>query len=140
MQAATPPYLIRNYRPTCSQQIHPTPHSHRWLLREAIIASTATPHFYAPLSIESSGNTYKFQDAGLSGWSNPAGIAWDEAKFVFANRRINILLSMGNGLPNIVGPDVQLGNSVQGLVRKLENIANDTEKVHESLSALPILE
>ena len=129
-----PPYLLRNYSRQRKGKVQPTPLGPKWLVRDAILASTATLHF-SPCSVPHRNSIYKYEDASSAGWSNPAKLAWDEADAVFPGKRMNVLLSMGIGLPNLIKPEnASRGeNWLNERIQQLEQVAHDTERDHRDL-------
>jgi hypothetical protein len=126
-----PPYLIRTY-PVPVGEVSPSPTGHKWSIIDAALATTATPGLFDPHSISSRGIEYTFRDPGLSGFSNPAGLAHEEATRLFPSRRLNVLLSMGYGLPSLIDERSQAFDLASHLLR----VSGDAEKKHEELAAM----
>jgi hypothetical protein len=131
--ATSLPHLVRSYAPRRGQTA-PPPHGHRWLVTEAILAATAEPPHFPPLSIRERGTTYEYQDASLSGFSNPTSIAVEEARALFHEKSLKSLVSLGAGLPDLVKPGRTLRiDSAKQLMAKLHAVAKHTERVHNDV-------
>lgn len=133
-QIASQAYLVRSYaRPR--GETAPPPNDHNWLVTEAILAATAKPPHFAPLSIRKLGAAYEYQGVSCSGFSNPAGIAVEEARRVFVKKAFNSLVSLGAGLSDLIkrGRDSQTNCSKQ-LMARLLAIGKQTEKVANDVS------
>jgi predicted acylesterase/phospholipase RssA len=128
-----PPYLIRTY-PVPSGEVKPSPSGHQWSVIDASLATTATPGLFPPHSISSDGQEYTFQDPGLSGSSNPAGLAREEAARLFPSRRLNVLLSMGCGLASLIHEEDQ--SQAFDLANHLVTVSSDAERQHEELAKM----
>lgn len=103
-------YRVRSYqRPR--GEVETSPSGHSWSIREAARGTSAAPMYFAPLEIKSGhGRPYVFQDAGASGFNNPAKIALDEAEKLFPNDEI-VLISLGTGLGTLVPDGPKSGGS-----------------------------
>jgi hypothetical protein len=77
---------------------------------------------------------YTFQDPGLSGFSNPARLAYEEAARLFPSRRLNVLLSMGYGAPSLI----QERDRPQAfdLASHFAAVSSDAERQHEELAKM----
>ncbi|KAF9058506.1 acyl transferase/acyl hydrolase/lysophospholipase [Rhodocollybia butyracea] len=80
--AGTDAYRIRSY-PTPASEIEPSPYGHKWTIFEGARGTCAAPLYFSPLRILGGNSVYLFQDAGSSGFNNPAKIAVSEAEQVF---------------------------------------------------------
>jgi hypothetical protein len=68
-------------------------------------ATTAAPMYFTPLEIkDNTGYKYTFQDAGVSGFSNPSALALDEAEKLFQDDEV-VLVSLGTGLSTLLADD-----------------------------------
>ncbi|KAI9461106.1 acyl transferase/acyl hydrolase/lysophospholipase [Boletus coccyginus] len=94
-------YRIRSY-PRPLYDIDPAPYGHKWTIFEGARGTCATPLYLSPLKIPSGHATFTFQDAGYSGFNNPAKVAIDEAEKVFGSDATITLVSLGTGLRSLV--------------------------------------
>ncbi|KAF8129626.1 acyl transferase/acyl hydrolase/lysophospholipase [Boletus edulis] len=150
-------YRIRSY-PRPLRDIDPAPYGHKWTVCEGARATCATTLYMSPLKIRSGHATFTFQDAGYSGFNNPAKVALDEAEKIFGVDAAIALVSLGTGLRSLVDGEAEdehinsftqqilarieeLGRNVQDapqvakrVVKQLLEVANDTEISHSHMS------
>ena len=86
--------------------------------------------------IEHYGTSYKFEDAGPSGHSNPSMIAVFEAEKLFIGKSRNTLVSIGTGLQSLVQPNAREMSREERIAYQLQAVANDTERVHDAVDRL----
>ncbi|KIM42911.1 hypothetical protein M413DRAFT_26876 [Hebeloma cylindrosporum] len=157
--AGTDAYRIRSY-PRPPDEVDPAPYGHKWSIFEGVRGTCAAPMYLSPLKIQKGPATYVFQDAGFSGFNNPASVALDEAEKLFDVDDVEIkLISLGTGLRSLTGDggkgtkaeegDINgvmqmilssVGNTVKNiqnapqvakrLAKQLLSVATDTELTH----------
>lgn len=151
-------YRVRSY-PRPLYDIDPAPYGHKWTIFEGARGTCATPLYLSPLEIPSGHATFTFQDAGYSGFNNPAKVAIDEAEKVFGADATITLVSLGTGLRSLVDGGVkdehidifsqeilasvgELGSNIQDapqvakrVAKQLLEVANDTEISHLHMHA-----
>ncbi|KAF8815236.1 FabD/lysophospholipase-like protein [Phlegmacium glaucopus] len=89
-------YRIRSY-PTPPSEIDPSPYGHKWTIFQGARGTCAAPLYLSPLKIARGNSVYSFQDAGSSGFNNPAKIGVSEAKQVFGDDAAITLSLVGQG-------------------------------------------
>ncbi|KAH7907768.1 acyl transferase/acyl hydrolase/lysophospholipase [Hygrophoropsis aurantiaca] len=99
--AGVDPNRIRSY-PRPSDDIDPAPYGHKWTIVQGARGTCAAPLYFSPLKIQSGKATYVFQDAGASGFNNPAIPAMDEAEKLFGYDANITLVTLGTGLRSLV--------------------------------------
>jgi predicted acylesterase/phospholipase RssA len=95
------------------------------LLWQAMRASSAAPGYYDEFWL---GN-YKFIDGGV-GANNPSAVAYHEARRLWPDRSIDLLLSCGNGIM----PHKKSENTLSQLMLNIIDVATETEKTHQLIS------
>ncbi|KAF8427178.1 acyl transferase/acyl hydrolase/lysophospholipase [Boletus edulis BED1] len=106
-------YRIRSY-PRPLRDINPAPYGHKWTIFEGARATCAVPLYLSPLNIQVGHATFTFQDAGYSGFNNPAKVALDEAEKTFGPDATITLVTLGTGLRSLVyGGEDGWGNNKQ---------------------------
>ncbi|CAE6421411.1 unnamed protein product [Rhizoctonia solani] len=116
---ATRPTLMRSYA---------VPHDadpERFKIWEAARATSAAPLYFRPMKA----GVYKvpYLDGCVSGHSNPAWLAMQEAKHLWPDRKIDLFLSLGTGSPTRVALQAPLSKFVLGFVY----LSTSTVRVHE---------
>ncbi|ERF69027.1 hypothetical protein EPUS_08377 [Endocarpon pusillum Z07020] len=90
---------------------------------EACRATSAATTFFAPCTIGPFGQ--KFVDGGIR-HNNPVNLVAKETAKLWPNREV-LLLSVGTGVP----PDLPFQGNLISIAKRLKDIANETEEVHE---------
>ena len=108
-------YRIRSY-PRPRDEIDPAPYGHKWTIFEGARGTCATPLYLSPLTIQCGHATFAFQDAGFSGFNNPAKVAMDEAKKVFGTDATITLVSVGTGLRSLIDAGLR-GSSINKVIK-----------------------
>jgi hypothetical protein len=122
------PYLLRSY-PTPRGEVEIPSTGYKWTIKDAILATTADPELFHAFYVQGHG----FREAGMLGFSNPAGLAHDEAFRLFPNKDMNVLVSLGAGLRVVPFPVGDPG--VPGRWKlQLRTVASNPERLHEALS------
>jgi hypothetical protein len=128
--AIVSPYLVRTYN-TPIGEISAAPAGHAWTILEAALATISSPLYFDAFPI----GDFRFQDAGPAGFTNPSQLTFEEARALFPGHRLRHFVSLGAGLPS----PLELRNLSQMdrrdlYLEHLEKVANDTERVHYSIS------
>jgi hypothetical protein len=90
--------------------------------------------YLSPLKIQKGSAIYVFQDAGFSGFNNPATVALDEAEKIFSDEDdVDIkLVSLGTGLRSLKGDSVTGAKSeeesITGMVQTIFSTVGKTTK------------
>lgn len=74
-----------------------------WTVTEAIKATTASPIYFSPISLETD-KMHKFQDAGFGGFNNPISLASSEWQSIWGEECVGSVISLGTGLQSYL-PD-----------------------------------
>jgi hypothetical protein len=125
-----PPYLIRSYT-VPPGEVLPTPRLYPWTVIDAALATTANPVLFPPHSITHQDSTYFYQDASLSGYSNPSVLAHKEATRLFPDKKLNVFLSVGPGQRALIRKDDE--SRIYAVLDHMKEVATDAEKPHEDL-------
>jgi calcium-independent phospholipase A2-gamma len=116
------PYLFRSYNPpTAASRYHGTCQTPLW---QALRASTAAPGYFDDLPLDDR----RFVDGGIA-FNNPAALALHEARALWPNRPLGVLLSIGNGNPR---PRKTEHSFTQTLLTVV-HACTETEKTHQML-------
>ncbi|KDR69936.1 hypothetical protein GALMADRAFT_214741 [Galerina marginata CBS 339.88] len=128
-------HCIRSYDSPKGVKISPP--SHKWLIREAARAASATALYISPLLID---NKYGFRDSAFSGFNNPIKLAQRELKFLWPNERDILTISLGTDtsslVPEHVGKDWAdwsitdgyCAKFVDAILAKLTGTAGDSQR------------
>ncbi|KAH7903484.1 hypothetical protein BJ138DRAFT_1120334, partial [Hygrophoropsis aurantiaca] len=125
-------YRIRSY-PCPLDDIDPAPFGHKWTIFEGSRGTCATPLYFSPLKIPSGHSTFTFQDAGYSGFNNPAKIAIDEAEKLFGDDATITLVSLGTGLRSLVERGQYRSGTKTGLRIKDEDVTSSVQQILASV-------
>lgn len=130
------PYLLRSYATPPTGQEAP-PRHHKWTIVEAVLAATAGQPFSPP--VEVGGWTFQDSTTALDPTSaNPARIAEGEAARIraFDTLPIKILLTLGNGIKSIAGPQqgARVNDWLTGQVVALRPSITDKEQLDKALT------
>jgi calcium-independent phospholipase A2-gamma len=93
---------------------------------EALRASTAAPSYFDMFTRDGK----VFRDGGMIA-NNPASIALHEAKCLWPDKRIDMLLSVGTGVTTV--QPVAHPNTYSQLLSQIANACAETEKTHGAL-------
>lgn len=128
MVSCFPPqtFILRNYNypPDVESAFMGSSEMTLW---QAIRASSAAPVFFDDCQIEDK----KFVDGGFMA-NNPSGVALSEAKKLWPDREVDLLLSVGTGRRIISPVAKSLAPSLLGLASSLVESATDPEKFVQS--------
>lgn len=121
--AGVEPYRVRSY-PTPPTEIDPSPYGHKWTVLQCARGTCAAPLYLSPLRIASGNSIYLFQDAGSSGFNNPAKIAASEAQAVFGADAAITLVSLGTGIKSLVGKWKDLNEARRVMDDQVDSVMN----------------
>ncbi len=111
------PYVVRSWN------IPEEPdHSSEWTIWEALRATSAAPSYFPPLNHKN----LRFVDGGVTA-NNPAEIALQEAKRLWPNNEVKLLVSLGTGSMAEFAP-----NRAMEVVKS----ATETEQTHQRVLSL----
>lgn len=122
------PSLFRSWIPIANQAYNCT-------IVEAVRATTAAPTFFKAIEFGEPIKQKYFY--GALGCNNPIEYVIEEAKFLFPNRPVSCILSLGTGVADIVGldrPNAFQRVSPTRLIKVLKGIATDCEKPSEGIA------
>src|SRR6266550_2630861 len=90
------PILIRSYPCTATS----VPYGHRWTVWEALRATSATPVYLTPFTLQG----HKFSDASTAGCANPSLVLLDEIDNLveYKGRHFECVVSIGTGLKGLI--------------------------------------
>jgi len=125
-------YRLRSYQtPRGGTDSAPTDYS--WTVRQAARATSAAPLYFAPLAIDSQ----VFQDAGASGFNNPASEALQEAELLWSTKKHEFMLfSLGTGLASLLPDNSNLDNLLPILTPEI--LFKQPTSYEASLKTLPL--
>jgi len=115
--------------------IPPTNPSYNCSIVEAAHATSAAPTFFKSVAIGDENLKQIYVDGGLR-VNNPVKYVISEAESAFPNRKISCLLSLGTGLPEVIGldePDSFQKMVPSKLIKVLKGIATDCEAASEDV-------
>jgi len=110
--------------------------SYNCTIVEAVRATSADPGFFKPIAIGAKNLKEVFVDGGLR-VNNPVKYVISEAESALPNREISCLVSLGAGVPDVIGlekPDSFQNMLPSKVMQVLKAIATDCEATSEDVA------